>query len=189
MSTCRSAITCFSDLLLTIGDTVENPTQRQNMMSQIIHYRNTLFDSIFASLVSSEVPRDIKPDLFSCLSCMFWELSDYCLVLVERCLTSTFGAADYPVEELESDDDWEWADRLYCAVVEVWDAMNMAVARNGEPIRQAFPRMMEFACRVTMNDRSSPQLIRSTLLMIQDLATALGSDGCQGVGARGVGEA
>lgn len=149
MSTCRSAITCFSDLLLTIGDTVENPTQRQNMMSQIIHYRNTLFDSIFASLVSSEVPRDIKPDLFSCLSCMFWELSDYCLVLVERCLTSTFGAADYPVEELESDDDWEWADRLYCAVVEVWDAMNMAVARNGEPIRQAFPRMMEFACRVT----------------------------------------
>ena len=40
-----------------------------------------------------------------------------------------------------------------------------------------------------MNDRSSPQLIRSTLLMIQDLATALGSDVCQGVGARGVGEA
>ena len=182
MSTCRSAITCFSDQLLTNGDTVQNRTQRQNMLSQVIHYRDTILNSIFASLVSSEVPRDIKPDLFSCLSCMFWELSDYCLVRVDNCLDATFGVVDYPVEELQNDDDWEWADRLYCAVVEVWDAMHMAVARNGEPIRRAFPRMMNFACRVTMNDKSSPQLIRSTLLMIQDLATALGGDTCKGVG-------
>ena len=172
VSTCRSAITCFSDLLLIIGDTVTDPVQKQNCLSQIIHYRDRLMSSIFESLRSSDVPRDIKPDLFTCISCMFWELSDYCLVLVPACIQVSMGAAAYPVEELVSDDDWEWADRLFCSVVELWDSLYNAVPRNDPPIRESFSDML--------------QLIKSTVLMIRDLAVSLGPESCSMVGMWGV---
>ena len=53
---------------------------------QIQKVHNMLIKSVVESLKSSNTPSDILPDLFTCLSCFYWEMKELILPFTQEIL-------------------------------------------------------------------------------------------------------
>lgn len=173
--TCRSAITCLGNILHTVGSIDELTfDEKIQIFNPILALRDDLIKSLVESLQNGDVERDIKPDLFICLSDIFWELSDYCLYHVETVMKLSLDAANYPVDTIIDEEGMEWLDRLFCSVVDLWDALSECAQKCQGIVENSLQPILVFISHVVVWNAASAQLIKACVLMLRDLGIALG---------------
>lgn len=174
VATCNAAISCLSDLLFMVDENERDSVQRQNSFNKILCNRDHLIDSILESIKSPSVSRDIKPSLFTCLSCFFWVVSDFCIGCIPRCLAASLDASRYELDTFDEESK-EWVNKLYSSIVDLWDSMSAAANRNPNAIQNALPTILEFINRIVNLDYICDQLIKNCVLMLRDLGYQLRS--------------
>ena len=173
VSTCRCAINCFSDILLTIGSS-ESTQEQQQCAAQIQKVHNMLITSVVESLKSSNTPSDILPDLFTCLSCFYWEMKELILPFTQQILEISYVASSTTNISTTYQEDLEWYERLFCSVVELWDSISNVVLTLGPNADSFLQDALNLVGRVMVSKFDSQQLDKAMVLMLRDLAYEMG---------------
>lgn len=184
VSTCRCAINCFSDLLLTIGID-KNAQEAQQCAAQIQKVHNVLIQSVVESLKSPNTPSDIVPDLFTCLSCFYWEMKELILPFTQQILEISYVASNTTDVSSAYQEDLDWYERLFCSIVELWDSMSNVVGTMGLNANSFLQDALHLVGRVMVCKFDSPQLEKAMMLMLRDLAYEMGEPGAKMVSADG----
>ena len=181
--TCRGAITCLGDILHTVGAMDElSRDQKMQGFAPILASADALFASLFASLRDGDVERDIKPDLFTCCADFFWELPAECRQYVDAAVSLTIDATRYPVDQVHGEEGLEWLDKLFCAIVDVWDALVVAGRAVADPVSQNLPSIMQFLGHVNVWSNASRDLIKGCILFLRDAGVCFRDSFIQTVG-------
>lgn len=94
----------------------------------------------------------------------------------QRILNISNIAVTTPIDAWDEDDKI-WVERLYCSVVELWDSMSTTVFSMGENAMTFLKGALEFVGRILVSKLDSPQLAKSMLLMLRDIACEMGERG------------
>ena len=181
--TCRGAITCLGDILQTVGAMDElSRDQRMQVFAPILSSADAIFASLFASLRDGDVERDIKPDLFTCCADFFWELPGECQQYMDAAVSLTVDATHYPVDQIHNEEGLEWLDKLFCAVVDVWDAIVVAGSSVANAITRNLSSIMQFLGHVNVWNNASAQLVKGCLLFLRDAGVCFRDSFIQTVG-------
>lgn len=184
VSTCRCAINCFSDVLLTIGS-CEGTMEQQQCQAQIQQVHNVLIKSVVESLKSANTPSDILPDLFTCLSCFYWEMKELIMPFTQQILEISYVATQTTDVETTYQEDLEWYERLFCSVVELWDSISNVIQTLGLTANSLLQGALDLVRRVMVSKFDSPQLEKAMILMLRDLAYEMGEQAAKMVGCGG----
>lgn len=168
-ATCNAAITCLSDLLFMIDEIDHSRMEKQNYLGKVLQNLEMLSQSILASIDSPNVSRDIKPNLFTCLSCFFWVACDYCASFITKAMNAAIGASNYMIDTFD-EESIEWINRLYAAVVDMWDAFVVSGTHFGNLGKDYVPAILEFIQRIVNLQYISNQVIKNCVLLLRDLA-------------------
>ena len=158
-----------------IDENERDSVQRQNYFNQILRCRDELIRSILSSIESPSVSRDIKPSLFTCLSCFFWVVSDFCIACIPTCLQASIEASMYMIDSYD-EETIEWINKLYSSIIDLWDSLSAAASRNPQVITNAVPNILNFVNRIVNLEYICDQVIKNCVLMLRDLGFQLRSD-------------
>ena len=170
MSTCTSAIVCINDLLFAIDNLVQDAIAKQNYFSQILHFRDAIFNSLISSMSSPSVSEDLKPILFECLSCFFWVVPDYSIAYIPSCVSIIKDASKHQPEYLD-DDMVERTNKLYHAIMQLWDSLTAAKSRNPILIAETIPYLLDFVDMLDHLQFVEPKVLLECLTLVQDFAS------------------
>lgn len=157
-----------------IDENEQDSVQRQNYFNQVLRYRDELIHSILDSIQSPSVSRDIKPSLFTCLSCFFWVVADFCIGCIPLCLKASIEASKYIIDTYD-EETIEWVNKLYSSIIDLWDSFSAAASRNPQVIIEAVPAILDFVNRIVNLEYICDQVIKSCVLMLRDIGFQLRS--------------
>ena len=141
---------------------------------QIQKVHNMLIKSVVESLKSSNTPSDILPDLFTCLSCFYWEMKELILPFTQEILEISYVASSTTNITTTFQEDLEWYERLFCSVVELWDSISNVVLTMGPTADSFLQDALNLVGRVMVSKFDSQQLDKAMVLMLRDLAYEMG---------------
>lgn len=152
-----------------IDDIDNTHAEKQNYLGKVLQNRDILLTSILTSIDSSNVSRDIKPNLFTCLSCFFWVACGYCVDFIPQAVSAAVGATNYMIDTFD-EDSIEWINRLYAAVVDMWDALVVSGSRSSQAGKESLPVILDFIQRITNLQYISNQVVKNCVLLLRDIA-------------------
>ena len=184
ISTCNAAITCLSDLLFIIDESVKEPIQKKNCYGKINRHRDAIMNSILNGIQSPNVSREIKPHLFSCLSCFFWSIPEFCISYIPKCVEASLAASSHVISSYD-EDTIEWINQLYLAIVEFWDSLSSAQNHNPQVVQSVVPQILNFVDHILKVNYLQPELYKNCILMLRDIANEFKSELAKEVGLGG----
>ena len=128
------------------------------------------------ALSSAEVPKNIKPNLFTCLSDIIWELSPYIINSANEILELTISAmGSCDLTSTMDEEESEWTNLLAISVVDVLDAFTEISNVQEDFLSFYIPNITGFVNNLSNWQYLSPELTHNVLMMIRDFCTSMPS--------------